>query len=175
MLPFGRFLLLIVLLAISTTPALATTSPHVTRVLVKKQAHTLQILSGDEVVATYTVAIGPGGPGPKRQEGDLTTPVGRYRVLSRQPSQYKTFLRLDYPTAADHRRFAELKARGVLPPSARIGGDIGIHGPPMSMAPEERAALKATDWTLGCVAVDEHEIVEIARLVRDGTVVDIED
>ena len=32
------------------------------------------------------------------------------------------FMRIDYPNAADRRRFAELKAKGVLPRSATIGG-----------------------------------------------------
>jgi hypothetical protein len=92
-----------------------------------------------------------------------------------QPSQFKIFLRLDYPTAADYRRFAQLKERGELPKSARIGGDIGIHGPPVSLGEVTKRLLKASDWTAGCIAVNEDEIIEIARLVPDGTTVDIED
>lgn len=160
--------------------ASARPSPRVTRVLIRKAEHTMTLLAMDadgkeDAVAAYRVAIGPGGPGPKRREGDMTTPVGRYHVTMHQPSQYKTFLRLDYPTAADHRRFGELKARGELPPSARIGGDIGIHGPPISLSPDVKATLKHHDWTAGCIAVDEDEIAEVARLVRDGTPVDIEE
>lgn len=166
------------LCAISSFDALA--SSGVTRVLIKKQAHTMQLLAVDAegheaIVASYKFAIGPGGPGPKRNEGDMTTPIGRYHITTRQRSQYKIFLRLDYPTMTDRQRFATLKARGELPPSARIGGDIGIHGPPVSMSPAERARLKEHDWTAGCIAVNEDEIVEVARLVRDGTIVDIED
>ena len=139
----------------------------------------MQLLAPDArgveaIVASYKVAIGPGGPGPKRQEGDMTTPVGRYHITMHQPSQYRIFLRLDYPTSADHRRFAMLKERGDLPPAARIGGDIGIHGPPVSMSEGAKAALKELDWTAGCIAVTEDEILEVARLVGDGTVVDIE-
>ena len=160
--------------------ASAAQSKRVTRVLVRKGEHSMRLLADDgkgrEVtVASYKVAIGPGGAGPKRQEGDMTTPVGRYHVTMHQPSQYKVFLRLDYPTAADYRRFARLKERGELPRSARIGGDIGIHGPPVSLGGAARSMLKAYDWTAGCIAVDEDEITEIARLVRDGTIVDIED
>ena len=129
----------------------------------------------EEVVATYKIAIGPGGAGPKRKEGDMTTPVGRYHVVSHEASKYKVFLRLDYPTAADYRRFNLAKEKGELPVSAKIGGDIGIHGPPVSMSESARAGLKAYDWTAGCIAVDDDEITEIARLVRDGTVVDIEE
>lgn len=180
------FLILVVAFGVATlaaprpTRARAAQSKRVTRVLVKKGEHSMQLLAADgkgreEVVATYSVAIGPGGSGPKRQEGDRTTPVGRYHVTMHQPSQYKVFLRLDYPTAADHQRFAMLKARGELPKSARIGGDIGIHGPPVSLGPAAKALLEKVDWTAGCIAVDEEEIVEIARLVPDGTIVDIEE
>jgi murein L,D-transpeptidase YafK len=147
----------------------------VTRVLIRKEGHTMQLLAGKEVVASYKVAIGPGGSGPKRREGDMTTPVGRYKVVMHQPSQYKVFLRLDYPNAEDYRRFNTLKARGDLPKSAKIGGDIGIHGPPVDMSDAGKASLNERDWTAGCIAVGDGEISDVARLVRDGTPVDIED
>lgn len=148
----------------------------VTRVLIQKKAHKmiLQAADGSEVTS-YKVAIGPGGMGPKRKEGDMTTPVGRYHVTMHQPSQYKTFLRLDYPTAADWKRFNALKANGDLPKNATIGGDIGIHGPPLSVPSELKSAVKLRDWTAGCIAVNDDEITEVAGLVKDGTVVDIED
>jgi murein L,D-transpeptidase YafK len=160
-------------------PAVAgTISQRISRVLVKKADHEMVLFAddgaGERIVARYGVAIGPGGLGPKRMEGDMTTPVGRYRIVSHEASQYNVFLRLDYPNVSDHRRFSVAKQRGDLPASARIGGDIGIHGPPRSMDESERSRLKASDWTAGCIAVDEPEIREISRLVRDGTVVDIE-
>ena len=54
--------------------------PTVTRVHVKKSARTMELLSGDSVVASYAVAVGKGGAGPKKMEGDSVTPVGRYQV-----------------------------------------------------------------------------------------------
>lgn len=145
----------------------------VTRVVVQKSAHALTLYDGARVVGSYKVAIGPGGAGPKLREGDKITPVGRYHVVSRNPSRYRVFLRLDYPNADDRARFAELKRRGLLDASATIGGNVGIHG-----APPDRAAKplhKSFDWTLGCVALDDDEIVEISRRVKDGTPVDIVD
>jgi murein L,D-transpeptidase YafK len=152
----------------------------VTRVLVKKKKHTMQLFAGvdggrEEMVASYRVAIGPGGSGPKRQEGDMITPVGRYHVTMHQPSQYEIFLRLDYPNAADKRRFEGARERGELSASAKIGGDIGIHGPPVALSREQKSTLNDSDWTAGCIAVDEGAISEIGSLVRDGTIVDIED
>lgn len=173
---------MLVSLAIGSAPvANASPQKRVTRVLVKKEEHTMQLLSSsgpggeEEVVASYKVAIGPGGAGPKKREGDMVTPVGRYHVTMRAPSKYKIFLRLDYPNAEDYKRFAALKQSGELPKDARIGGDIGIHGPPVSLPEPQKSSLKEYDWTAGCIAVNDDEISEIARLVRDGTPVDIED
>lgn len=152
-----------------TTAAEAAPPKRAARILVKKSEHTMQLLGkDDELLATYTVSIGPGGPGHKRREGDRVTPVGRYHVTMHQPSQFKIFLRLDYPNAEDRARFERLKRAGELPRGATIGGDIGIHG---GTPPE----MKEYDWTLGCVAVEDDEIVQIAKLVPDGAVVDIED
>ncbi|AKU97597.1 ErfK/YbiS/YcfS/YnhG family protein [Labilithrix luteola] len=154
--------------------------PRVTRVRIRKRAHSMELLAAvdgthEKRIAKYRVAIGPGGAGPKVREGDDTTPVGRYHVTMRKSSRYRIFMRLDYPNEVDLRRFESLKKRGILPESARIGGDIGIHGPPVRMNDDEKAHLKESDWTAGCIALDDDEIREVARLVWDGTVVDIED
>jgi len=147
--------------------------PKVDRILVKKAAHTITLFAGDRALYETTVAIGPGGSGPKRKEGDSTTPVGRYHIVSKGPSKYRVFLGLDYPNADDKKRFALAVKEGNLPKNARIGGDVGIHGAPPQR--EWKSIHKSTDWTLGCVAVDDEEIDAIAKKVRVGTIVDIED
>ncbi len=169
-----RFLLLAALsLSLFSAPAaIADQKVQVTRIWIGKSAHELKLFAGTTEVKSYRVAIGPGGPGPKRREGDKVTPVGHYHVTMHQPSQFKIFLRIDYPTAADWTRFAELKKNGSLPADATIGGDIGIHG---TGNPAWDGIHKSHDWTLGCIALDNDEIVEIAGLVKDGTPVDIED
>ena len=145
--------------------------PRVTRVHVIKSARTMQLLDGDAVVASYAVAVGKGGAGPKKREGDLVTPVGRYRVLKHLPSHLRIFLQLDYPNADDRARFEELKKRGDIPKNATIGSDIGIHGEP----PEAKPFKKAEYSSHGCVVLEDAEIDQVARMVPDGTVVEIED
>ena len=145
----------------------------VTRISIKKSAHELELLHDARVVARYRVAIGPGGAGNKRREGDNVTPVGHYRIVGHQRSQFHIFLRLDYPNADDRLRFEALKASGELPKSATIGGDVGIHGAPSRA--EWKQDHKKFDWTAGCVAVDDLEIEDIAARVKDGTPVDIDD
>lgn len=143
----------------------------VTRVFVKKSARTMTLYSGESVVATYAVAVGKGGSGPKKKEGDNVTPIGRYRVVKHLPSHLRIFLQLDYPNADDHARFEELKKRGDLPKNATIGGDIGIHGEP----PEAKPFKKAEYQSHGCVVLEDAEIDQVARMVPDGTAVEIED
>ena len=113
---------------------------------------------------------GPGGAGPKKMRGDKVTPVGKYRVTGRIRGLFHQFLILDYPNAQDKARFAELKAKGELPRGRDIGDGIGIHG-----VGGESPGHKDTDWTLGCIALDDAEIDEIASRVKDGARVTIKD
>jgi len=138
---------------------------------VKKSARTMKLFDGDALVATYSVAVGKGGPGPKKMEGDMVTPVGRYHVVKHMPSHLRIFLALDYPNADDRARFEELKKRGEVPKHATIGSWIGIHGEP----PEAKPFKKAEYQSHGCVVLEDAEIDQVARLVPDGAVVDIED
>ncbi|MGH7282969.1 MAG: L,D-transpeptidase family protein, partial [Polyangiaceae bacterium] len=77
-----------------------------TRIVIAKTAHTMDIFDGEKPLAHFSVAIGPGGPGVKHRQGDDVTPVGRYHVVSRSPSQFHIFMRLDYPNQDDRARFA---------------------------------------------------------------------
>jgi murein L,D-transpeptidase YafK len=150
--------------------------PHVTRMHLSKSTHLFTLYDGDTLVGSFVASLGPGGAGFKKKEGDNVTPVGRYHVVSHQPSKYRIFLRLDYPNADDQARFATLKAAGQLPREARMGGDIGIHGTPQGKQyDDERASFRGVDWTAGCIAVQDDEIDRIAAWVPDGTVIDIED
>jgi murein L,D-transpeptidase YafK len=148
-----------------------TPAPTVTRVHIKKSIRSMELLAGEKVVATYSVAIGKGGAGPKKQEGDMITPTGRYHVVKHLPSYLRIFLQIDYPNAADRARFEELKKSGDLPKDATIGGAIGIHGEP----PEAKPFKKADYKSHGCVVLEDAEIDQVARMVPDGTPVDIED
>jgi murein L,D-transpeptidase YafK len=146
---------------------------HVTRVHVRKGAHVLELLDQDRVVRSYTVAIGRGGLGPKRQEGDGVTPTGQYTLAAPLSSaKFHRFIPVSYPNEEDKKRFAALKGTGGLAPDATIGDGIGIHGVGDTwLAPFH----KLRDWTRGCIAVDNDEIDEIASLVRAGTPIQIED
>jgi murein L,D-transpeptidase YafK len=99
-------------------------------------------------------------------EGDKVTPVGTYRISGRIKGLFHEFLVVSYPNAADIARYAELKRAGEVPPGVGVGNGIGIHG---IGGDAWKGVHKEHDWTLGCVALDDDEIDEIAARVKDGT------
>jgi murein L,D-transpeptidase YafK len=144
---------------------------NVTRIHVSKSERTMDLYDGTTLVASYAVAVGRGGAGYKKMEGDNVTPVGHYHVVTRVPSRLRVFMRLDYPNADDRARFEELRRRGELPKNATMGGEIGIHGEP----PEVKPFNKFDYGSHGCVVLENAEIDEVSHMVPDGTPVDIDD
>jgi murein L,D-transpeptidase YafK len=149
-----------------TSPSASRPVPGVTEIRVHKADHTLELVAGDDVVKSYRVAIGPGGAGPKRMEGDKVTPVGTYRISGRIKGLFHNFLVVSYPNAADVARYGEAKRRGEIPAGVGIGGGIGIHG---VGSDDWKGVHKERDWTLGCIALDDDEIDEVAASAKDGT------
>ena len=103
--------------------------------------------------------LGRGGRGPKRQEGDLLVPEGKYFLDFKNPeSLFHKSIHISYPNEDDLRRANE---DGVDP-----GGDIMIHGYPNYPKPffkflRKIGLIKKIDWTAGCVALDNQEMEEI--------------
>ena len=144
--------------------ALSPKNDAITSIRIDKSDHILELRAGDTVVRSYTVAIGPGGLGPKRFEGDRVTPTGKYRIVGQIPGLFHRFLTLDYPNDADRARYKIAKAKGEIPRGRGVGFGVGIHG-----------GGTGVDWTLGCIALEDWEIDEIAPLVTSATEIVIED
>ena len=136
----------------SPTPSSRPAPPAVTEIRIDKSDHSLALYAGDTRIKSYVAALGPGGPGPKQFEGDSKTPVGTYRVSGRIKGLFRQFLVVSYPNDEDRRRFAELKRAGEVPAGRGVGHSIGIHG---VGSPELAGVHKETDWTLGCIALDD--------------------
>lgn len=149
-----------------------TSTAAVTEIRIDKSDHTLKLVAGSDVVKTYKVAIGSGGMGPKKYEGDKTTPTGTYRVAGRFKGLFHQFLNVSYPSEEDRKRYAALKARGGVPAGRGVGFGIGIHGVGSKTL---NGVHKAADWTHGCIALDDDEIDELSKRVKDGTKIVITD
>jgi len=135
------------------------------KVLIQKKERRLTLLSKGEVIKTYKIALGGNPVGPKERQGDHKTPEGTYIIDSRnQNSGYHLSLHISYPNEKDKIRAKEL---GVSP-----GGDIMIHGIKNGLT-WVGASHAEVDWTKGCIAVADHEMEEIYKLVPNGTTVEI--
>ena len=157
------------LLAVSATlVAAAADFDHikVDRVVILKKEHKMLLLSGEQVVRSYRVALGRGGLAPKLRRGDGRTPEGTYKIDSRNPaSKYYRALHISYPDHSDAERARRL--------GFNAGGDIEIHGVGRNydwITPDKH---RMSDWTEGCIAVTNREIDEIWMLVPDGTPVEV--
>lgn len=164
--------LLLVPASAASSPASSPASSSVDEIRIDKSDHKLELTAGGKVIKSYKVAIGSGGTGPKRMEGDKVTPVGTYRVTGRFKGLFHQFLVVSYPNEEDKRRFAELKKQGRVPAGVSAGFGVGIHGVGRR---EWNGVHKEADWTHGCIALDDNEIDELASLVRDGTKIVITD
>jgi hypothetical protein len=148
------------------------------RLVVHKSRREIHLLSGDEVLRTYRIALGLEPVRPNQRQGDYATPEGTYYVCTKNPqSKYELSLGLSYPSPADAERglstgliskaehdqiVAAWNARTRPPWNTKLGGEIMIHG-----------AGSGWDWTWGCVALNGRDIEELYRVVPLGTTVTI--
>ncbi len=77
---------------------------------------------------------------------------------------------IDYPTAADIEKFNQRKQQGIIPPYAKIGGDIGIHG---TWPHEDYAIDKYQNWTMGCISLKNEHVKQLFNMMPVGTRVTI--
>ena len=54
-------------------------------IVVEKSTHQMSLFRNGELLRTYKIALGRGGPERKSQEGDARTPEGAYYIDSRNP------------------------------------------------------------------------------------------
>ena len=139
--------------------------PVAERVLVDKSERKLYLLQGDEAIRTFDIALGIRPVGDKQHEGDFRTPEGHYLLDMRNPnSEYFLSIHVSYPNGQDIR---EARARGVDP-----GGAIMIHGQPNEPTRSE-AYYRTQDWTNGCIAVSNSDMIDIWLMTPDDTPIEI--
>ncbi len=146
--------------------------PRSWAVSIFKKHHDLIVYYKGRLYKTYRAVFGRSfEPGTKLWEGDRRTPEGVYTVIGKHPShRWEWFLTLNYPNVVDLRRYDELRDGGVIPVEdghpIGVGGRIGIHGTDNSLLNTGNV-----NWTTGCISVDNHDIVELYKLLPIGTVV----
>jgi murein L,D-transpeptidase YafK len=140
--------------------------PLADRVIVDKSARKLLLLRAGEVLRSYKVSLGLRPEGHKQFEGDFRTPEGAYRLTRRNPnSEYFLSIQVDYPNDHD---IARARRQGLKP-----GGAIMIHGQP-NMPRKPRDYYTNVDWTEGCIAVSNSDMVEIWLMTPPDTPIEIQ-
>jgi murein L,D-transpeptidase YafK len=139
--------------------------PAVDRLVVHKTERRLVLMHGETVVRSYKIALGLNPIGQKERAGDYRTPEGRYYLVRRNPrSDYFLSIQVSYPNDADMKRAHKNHWDA--------GGSIMIHGLPNQLK-HAPAYYEITDWTDGCIALSNADMVEVWLLTPDNAPIDI--
>src|SRR5580693_6261527 len=162
----GRWMCLVMATgALWTSSAFSSESDLADRVVVHKSEHKLYLYNGEHLMGVYRVALGLSPVGQKERERDFRTPEGHYYLARRNTrSEYFLAIQVTYPNKED-----ELRAhkKGWAP-----GGSIMIHGFPNS--PHHPSAYyESNDWTDGCIALSNSDMVEVWMRTQDNIPIDI--
>ena len=134
-------------------------------ILVVKSERKLYLLKAGRILRSFNISLGLVPTGPKRREGDFRTPEGSYRLEARNAdSDYFLSIKISYPNAQD---VARAHAQGIDP-----GGQIMIHGLPNEPKYDLRR-YQGSDWTDGCIAVSNSDMVDIWLMTRESTPIEI--
>ncbi len=136
-------------------------------VLIDKTQYSLTVFYKKKCIKSYRAVFGPNPRMNKRMEGDRNTPEGWFTITRLNPkSRYNKFMEISYPDATHRERFQKLKESGVIPKTARIGGNIGIHG--IWEGGDDMIEL-GVGWTDGCIALRNADMNELYQLIGIGT------
>jgi murein L,D-transpeptidase YafK len=148
------------------------------RIVVRKGERQLELYSDKVLVRAYKVGLGLNPVADKKQEGDHCTPEGDFYIFTKNnKSAYYLSLGLSYPNAEDaarglidglitkreHDAILDAIQRKSMPPQkTKLGGEIYIHG-----------HGAGSDWTWGCIALENEDVSELYDAVSVGTPVTI--
>jgi len=143
----------------------AGTFPVADRVVVDKSDRKIYLMQDGEAFRTFTIALGIRPNGDKEYEGDFRTPEGTYLLDVRNPnSEYFLSIHVSYPNGQDIR---QARAKGLDP-----GGAIMIHGQPNEPTRSE-TYYQTQDWTNGCIAVSNSDMIDIWLMTANNTPIEI--
>jgi len=149
-----------------------------TSIVVDKRRRVLTVMAAGAPLVSYPIALGFTPEGDKVEQGDGRTPEGEYYICERldrdlAPRYGARSMRLSYPNTDDAARGLEagkigesqrraveraIAARRMPPQNTALGSSIRIHGGGVE-----------SDWTAGCVALRDDDVIDLYELVRDGT------
>lgn len=153
------------LLTAGMVPARASAAERADRVVVRKAQRKVELYQGERLLRRFNCSLGLSPKGHKRREGDFRTPEGSYLLDARNfDSEYFLSIRISYPNEEDLRAAREA---GFSP-----GSQIMIHGLPNRMD-RPPSYYTSRDWTNGCIAVSNADMVEVWMLTDPDTPIEI--
>ncbi len=150
-----------------------------TKILVDKEHRTLSLMVEGVPIMSWPIALGFEPKGTKIRQGDGKTPEGKLRIVEirsgpKLPGKYgAASLLLSYPRVEDAERgrshgivgpkvvaaVRQAERAGKIPPQRTpLGSSIRIHGGGAS-----------SDWTLGCIGMEDEHILTLLDHIRVGT------
>lgn len=135
------------------------------------------ILHIDSTPACWGIGLGFSPVGHKQKEGDGKTPEGWYSSSDKPWSSFYAAIAVHYPSATDTQKAVQserlsaetagsisraLQAGKKPPQKTPLGGEILIHG-----------GGAATDWTLGCVAMEDKDIDQLRSQLPEDMVTEV--
>jgi murein L,D-transpeptidase YafK len=148
------------------------------RIVVMKSKRRMELYSASSIVRIYKIGLGLNPVDDKKRQGDRATPEGEFYVFTKNDkSAFYLSLGISYPNIEDAERglrdglisraqhdaiVKAIKRKATPPQNTRLGGDIYIHGNGAK-----------SDWTWGCVALENEDIRELFDAVPVGTAVTI--
>jgi murein L,D-transpeptidase YafK len=146
------------------------------KIIVFKSKRRLELYSNDRMVRAYRIGLGTNPVDDKVRQGDRRTPEGQFYICIKNPkSRYYLSLGLSYPNEEDAGRglrdglinrniynqiVRAIRAKRTPAQNTALGGEIFIHG-----------HGSGSDWTWGCVALDNEDMKELFDAVTVGTTV----
>ena len=145
--------------------ALEEPTDRIDRILVVKSERKMYLQSAGRTVRTFDISLGLVPQGAKQREGDFRTPEGVYYIEAKNArSDFFLALKVSYPNDDDR---ARARVNGVDP-----GGQIMIHGLPNAPKYPEGRYL-GSDWTDGCIAVSNSDMVDLWLMTSVATPIEI--
>jgi murein L,D-transpeptidase YafK len=139
--------------------------PTADRVVVHKGDRKMLLMHGDSILRSYKISLGLNPLGHKERAGDFRTPEGRYRLTRRNPrSDFFLSIQVSYPNDTD--------VKNARRNGWESGGSIMIHGLPNQLK-HTPTYYTSSDWTDGCIAVTNSDMLEIWLLTVDNAPIEI--
>ena len=130
-------------------------------ITVNKKSRNIVLYDKGKIVNTYNIALGFEPIGTKIKRGDGKTPEGLYYIEDKiKESSFYLAVKISYPNPWDIRRALEL--------NYHPGGQIMIHGVP-NEGYDKNYHNSKNDWTEGCIAISNKQMLNLWNNVKIGT------